>query len=172
MPELKEGAFSINFGVVKLEGKLSELDRQCAWQLYTEIVTRVAVTGKRRDESARDFSGEIFGESLSSLHAFFQEARQIMKQFPVGKLKEKDQSHLGILVHDLLTDVLRPFLEEWQADYRAWWQQQDKSTETWFDIQEKYPKKKELLEDWANLRKLMRKIELKIGSEYKLQKID
>jgi hypothetical protein len=68
--------------------------------------------------------------------------------------------------------VLRPFLEKWQADYRAWWQQQDKSTETWFDIQSKYPKKKELLEDWANLRKLMRKIEHKIRSEYKLQKID
>jgi hypothetical protein len=111
MPELKEGDFSINFGVVKIGGKLSEIDRQCAWQLYTEIITRVAVPGKRRDESVSDFSGEIFVESLSSLHAFFQETRQIMKQFPVGKLKEKNQSHLGILVHDLLADVLRPFLE-------------------------------------------------------------
>ena len=172
MPELKEGDFSINFGVVKLGGKLSEQDRQCAWQFYTEIVTRVAVSGKRRDESVSDFSGEILAESLDSLHTFFHEARQIMKQFPVGKLKEKNQSHLGILIHDLLADVLRPFLEKWQADYRAWWQQQDKSVETWFDIQLKYPQKAELLEDWTNLRKLMRKIENRIRNEYKLQRID
>jgi len=113
MPEISEGTFSINFGVVKLGGKLSEQDRQCAWQLYTEIVTRVAVSGKRRDETSSDFSGEIIVESLTSLHSFFQEARHIMKNFPVGKLKEKNQSHLGILIHDLLTDVLRPFLEKW-----------------------------------------------------------
>ena len=50
MPELAEGNFSLNFGVVKLGGKLSEKDRQCAWQLYTEIVTRVAVC-QRRNES-------------------------------------------------------------------------------------------------------------------------
>ena len=108
MPEISEGSFSINFGVIKLTGKLSEQDRQCAWKLYTEIVTRVALSGKRRDATCSDFSGEVIAESLSSLHAFFQEARQIMKDFPVGKLNEQNQSHLGILIHDLLADVLRP----------------------------------------------------------------
>lgn len=172
MPEITEGNFSINFGVVKLGGKLSEQDRQCAWQLYTEIITRVAVSGKRRDESSSDFSGEIIVESLSSLHSFFQEARHIMKNFPVGKLKEKNQSHLGILIHDLLADVLRPFLEKWQAIFRAWWEQQDLSGESWFDIQIKYPKYNDLLNDWTNLRKLMRKIEHQLRDEYKLQRID
>lgn len=172
MPELTEGDFTINFGVVKLRGKLSEQDRQCAWQLYTEIVTRVAVSGKRRDETSSDFSGEVIAESLASLHAFFQEARQIMKQFPVGKLKEKNQNHLGILIHDLLADVLRPFLEKWQADYRAWWEQQNRSGQSWFDIQKKFPRYEELLKDWTHLRKLMRKLEHKIRDEYKLQKID
>ncbi len=171
MPELKEGNFTIDFGVVKLGGKLSEQDRQCAWQLYTEIVTRVAVSGKRRDETSSDFSGEIIAESLASLHSFFQEARQIMKEFPVGKLKEKNQDHLGMLIHDLLADVLRPFLERWQADYRAWWEQQDRTGHSWFDIQKTYPKYSELLEDWTHLRKLMRKIEHQIRDEYKLQRV-
>jgi hypothetical protein len=172
MPELMEGNFTLDFGVVKLGGKLSQLDRQCAWQLYTEIVTRVAVSGKRRDETSSDFSGEIITESLGSLHAFFQEARIIMKEFPVGKLKEKNQNHLGILIHDLLADVLRPFLEKWQADYRAWWEQQNRLSESWFDMQKRYPRYKELLEDWAHLRKLMRKLERQIRDEYKLQRID
>jgi hypothetical protein len=172
MPEISEGSFTIDFGVVKLGGKLSEQDRQCAWQLYAEIVTRVAVCGKRRDETCSDFSGEVFAESLSSLHAFFQEARQIMKAFPVGKLKEKNQCHLGILIHDLLADVLRPFLEKWQADFRAWSEQQDRGKQSWFELQRKYPRYGELLADWTDLRKLMRKLEDKLRDEYKLQKID
>lgn len=172
MPELKEGDFCINFGVVKLVGKLSEKDRQCAWELYTEIVTRVAVSGKRRDETCADFSGEIIAESLASLHDFFHEARMIMRQFPVGQLKERDQSHLGILIHDLLADVLRPFLEKWQAEFRSWWQQQDVSEGTWFEKQEKYPRLKEFLEDWTALRKLMRKLENKIRDEYKLKSFE
>jgi hypothetical protein len=48
MPEIKEGSFELNLGFVKLGAKLSEDDRQCAWELYTEIVTRVAVVGKPR----------------------------------------------------------------------------------------------------------------------------
>jgi hypothetical protein len=172
MPEISDGSFTINFGVVKLKGNLSEQDRQCAWKLYTEIVTRVAVSGKRRDGTCSDFSGEVIAESLSSLHAFFREARQIMKDFPVGKLKEKNQSHLGILIHDLLTDVLRPFLEKWQADFRAWWEQQNHTEQSWFELQEKYPKHKEFLDNWIHLRKLMRKLENKLRDEYKLKRID
>jgi hypothetical protein len=172
MAELREGDFSINFGVVKLGGKLSEVDRQCAWKLYTEIATCVAVSGKRRDETSANFDGEVIAESFQSLYAFFKYAREIMKEFPVGKLKEKNQTHLGNLIHDLLADVLRPFFERWQADYRAWWEQQDRSTISWFDVQKKYPHYDELLKDWTDLRKLMRKLEHRLRDEYKLQRLD
>lgn len=172
MPELSEGNFTLNFGVVKLGGKLSEQDRQCAWKLYTEIVTRVAVTGKRKDDSATDFTGEVLIESLASLYSFFQEARSIMKEFPVGKIKEREQEHFGKLIHDLLTDVLRPFLERWQADYRSWWKQQNLEAESWFSMQQKYNKYDELITDWTNLRKLMRKLEDQLRREYKLQRVD
>jgi len=169
MPEVSEGELTIDFGVVKLSGKLSEQDRQCAWQLYTEMVTRVAVSGKRRDDSCTDFSGEIMAESLESLHAFFREARNIMKSFPVGKLKEKNQRHLGIFIHDLLADVIRPFLEEWQADFRSWWERQDRSERSWFDLQKSYPRHGELIGQWTRLRKLMRSMEKELREQYKLQ---
>ena len=172
MPELKEGSFTLNFGVVKLGGKLSEMDRQCAWELYTEIVTRVAVTGKRRDETSTDFSGEIFVESLKSLYLFFNEARGIMRRFPIGKIKKKHQQHLGRLIHDLLTDVLRPFLEKWQADLRSWWGAQQAEGQDWFAIQVNYPRKDELLAEWTDLRKLMRRFEHQLRREYKLTSAD
>lgn len=172
MPVLEEGNFSLNFGVVKLGGKLSDADRQCAWELYSEIVTRVAVSGKRRDDTCCDFSGEVISESLSSLYSFFGQARSIMKSFPVGKLKEKNQSHLGLLIHDLLADVLRPFLEKWQADYRAWWKQQESKEGDWFEKQKDYPHLADLHKDWTSLRKIMRQLEYQLKNEYKLQQVD
>ena len=86
MPEIKEGSFRLDQGLVKLGAKLSEDDRRCAWELYTEIVPRVAVIGKRHDPTCEDFSGELYAESLDSLYNFFKECRGIMRKFPVGKL--------------------------------------------------------------------------------------
>jgi hypothetical protein len=33
MPEIKEGSFELDLGLVKLGAELSEDDRQCAWEL-------------------------------------------------------------------------------------------------------------------------------------------
>jgi hypothetical protein len=172
MPEITEGELSLNFGLVQLSGKLSEIDRQCAWELYSEMVTRVAVTGKRRDETSKDFSGEIYVESLGSLHAFFSEARGIMKRFPVGRLKSPGQPHLGTVIHDMLADVLRPFLEKWQADVRSWWSSQDVTGKNWIEVQKDYPRSSELLEEWSRLRRLMRKVEHQLRDTYKLTAVD
>ena len=60
-------------------------------------MTRLAVVGKRRDSTCEDFSGELYAESLDSLYNFFREFRGIMRKFPVGKLKEFKQEHLGVL---------------------------------------------------------------------------
>ena len=35
--------------LVQIGGELADEDRQCAWELYTELSTRVAVTGKSDD---------------------------------------------------------------------------------------------------------------------------
>ena len=71
MAVLSKGSFSINLGIVKLGGDLSDEDRQCAWELYTELSTRVAVTGKLSDSECKDFSGELYIESLASLYNFW-----------------------------------------------------------------------------------------------------
>ena len=78
MAIIKEGSFILNLGFIQLKGKLSEEDRQCAWELFTEITTRVAVVGKQKDKDCKDFSGELYHESLESLYAFFRESRGIM----------------------------------------------------------------------------------------------
>jgi hypothetical protein len=168
MPEIKEGSFELSLGIVKLGAKLSEDDRQCAWELYTEIVTRVAVVGKRRDATCEDFSGELYAESLDSLYNFFRECRGIMRKFPVGKLKEFKQEHLGVLINRIVNDVFRPFLEKWNGPFRAWWVAAKDRTNSPYEIQDEFPNVKELLTDWRDLRRIMRKVEQTLRDEYKL----
>ena len=64
---LKEGSFELDLKLMKLGAKLAEDDRQCAWELYTEMVTRVAVVGKTSDKNCANFDGEVLSESFDSL---------------------------------------------------------------------------------------------------------
>lgn len=65
---LEKGSFELDLKLIKLKADLSDIDRQCAWELYTELSTRRAVTGKLSDPKCKDFNGEIYVESLDSLY--------------------------------------------------------------------------------------------------------
>lgn len=169
MAVIKKGNFSIDIGFIKLGADFEESDRQCAWELYTELATRVAVTGKPKDPDCTDFGGEVYSESLSSLHVFFGESRKIMRQFPVGSVSAKGvENHLGALVHRAMRDVLRPFLETWQADYRYWWENISDKTLSPFERQAQYPRLREMLSQWSDLRAIMRAIQDGLVKAYKL----
>lgn len=172
MAVLTKGNFSINLGIFKVSGDLSDDDRQCAWELYTEIVTRLAVHGRTAPaESIVDqFKGELYTESLSSLYSFFREMRGIMRKFPVGKIECADEYHLGKFSCSIMNDILRPFLERWQGDFRHWY---DVTSRTRPDVspflfQNDYPEIDDFLEDWANLRSLMQSVAQTLAKEYQL----
>lgn len=168
MAVLSKGSFSLNLGLVKLEGDLEEQDRQCAWELYTELCTRIALVGKANDPKCQDFTGEVYIESLNSVYAFFQEARRIMRKFPVGAIRIDNSEHLGVLINRVLTNVLRPFLEKWHSPFRHWWEIQSNPQLPPFDRQAEYPDREKLLKDWTALRWLMRKLQQRLISAYKL----
>src|SRR5207247_8576642 len=98
MPTLTKGSFSLNLGIVKLGGDLPDDDRQCSWELYTELSTRVAVTGKSDDPDCVEIGGELYIESLDSLYNFFREARGIMRRLPVGRLYRAHPNRLGAML--------------------------------------------------------------------------
>jgi hypothetical protein len=170
MATLKKLSASFDFIFVKLSADLDESDRQCAWEFFTELATRVAVTGKPKDTACEDFSGEIYVESLTSLYIFFGEARKIMRQFPVGKINasSKIQNHLGALIYRVIRDVLRPFLEKWQAEYRYWWEYTSDKALNPFERQDAYPRRDEMIADWVEVRAVMKTIQIKLIDTYKL----
>jgi hypothetical protein len=170
MPEIKKSSVSLDFGFLKLQAEISEEDRQCAWELYTEIVTRVSLIGKHDDPDCRDFSGELFVESFDSIHKFFCEVRSIMRKYPVGRIAVANKNHLGIAINELIVCVLRPFLEKWQAEYRYWWSQHsfELAKQSPTKLQQLYPKYKEMTKDWCNLRLSMRALLNQLVDVYQL----
>lgn len=169
MAVIKKGTFAIDIGFVKLGADFEEADRQCAWELYTELATRVALTGKTKDPDCTDFSGEVFSESLSSVYTFFGEARKIMRNFPVGTIGQlKVENHLGAMIHRAMRDVLRPFLETWQADYRHWWEHEADQNLPPFERQKAYPHMQAFISHWSDVRAIMRAIQDELVAAYKL----
>lgn len=169
MAVMKKGTFAIDIGFVKIGADFEEADRQCAWELYTELATRVAVTGKPKDPGCVDFSGEVYAESLASLYAFFVESRKIMRAFPVGRIgSAKIENHLGALIHRSMRDVLRPFLERWQADFRFWWESTSDKALPPFERQAAYPHVQAMLSQWSDVRSIMRAIQDQLVAKYKL----
>ncbi|KJR96280.1 MAG: hypothetical protein VR65_28805 [Desulfobulbaceae bacterium BRH_c16a] len=171
MPTLTKGSFSLNLGIVKLGGELSDDDRQCAWELYAELSTRAAVTGKCNDHECTNYEGELYIESLISLFNFFQEARVIMRKFPVGKIAGDNKKHLGVTISKVMDDVLRPFLEKWQVRYRHWWENESNPRLYPVDRQKEFPEVKEFLYDWSALRWLMRQVQKELVDVYSLVEI-
>lgn len=176
MSVFSKGNFSINLGFIQVGGELTDDDRQCAWELYTEIVTRLSVYGKIGfiKSIEEGFSGEIYSESMESMFAFFRECRGIMKKFPVGKLENVNQYHLGIFIHEILNKILRPFLEKWQGNYRHWYEKErvNHTNLTPFDIQVLFPDRDKMLSEWSDLRFTMKAIAERLAKEYKLVSIE
>lgn len=165
---LEKGSFELDLKLIRLRADLSDIDRQCAWELYTELSTRRAVTGKLSDPKCKDFNGEIYVESLDSLYRFFQESRSIMRKFPVGRLSLSEQNHLGALVFRMMQDVLRPFLEKWHGQFRHWWENESDKTLPPFQRQALFPNHDDFLKDWTSLRWMMRRVQRRLVEVYKL----
>src|SRR5207247_409951 len=99
---------------------------------------------------------------------FFKEARNIMRKFPVGRIKDFRQEHLGVLISRILSNVMRPFLEKWNGQYRAWCAKRPLIKDHPYEEQKCFPKHDEFLADWTALRLIMRQVERKLAEQYKL----
>jgi hypothetical protein len=91
-----------------------------------------------------------------------------MRKFPVGKLKDYKQEHLGVLINRILNDVFRPFLEKWNGPFRVWWVTVKDGTVSPYQIQNQFPSLTGFVSEWRDLRLTMRKVQEKLQDEYLL----
>jgi hypothetical protein len=72
------------------------------------------------------------------------------------------------MISRVMTEVLRPFLEEWQVEYRHWWEYHSNPRLAPLERQATYPRLKELLDDWTAVRWLMRELQKELVRVYTL----
>lgn len=90
-----------------------EAERNAAWELYLELVTRITVVKLGPDEGR-------LREALTSLHAVFGITREILRRYgPVVAARNPNGLNLGKLAVSMLNGAIRPVLGKWHPRLSA-----------------------------------------------------
>lgn len=83
-------------------------EKQAAWELHVELVTRICVTTFDRQEG-------ILREALSSLYSLFQTSRAILRSYGpvVAPTSINKDTSVSYVVVRMLNMVIRPLLAKW-----------------------------------------------------------
>lgn len=104
-------------GGVEGTWKPDESERNAAWEMYVELITRISVVELKPDEG-------LLREALSSLYTLFGTTRTILRKYgpSIAQPKGKDDLSFGYLAVAILNTVLRPVLAKWHPmllDYES-----------------------------------------------------
>ncbi|WP_187369575.1 hypothetical protein [Fodinicola acaciae] len=90
-------------------------ESKAAWELYVELITRVAVV-----ELAP--GGGLLREALSSFYTLFDTSRGILRSYgpAVAPRSRQDAITFGSLSILVLNGAIRPLLTEWHPALQAW----------------------------------------------------
>ena len=93
----------------------NEVERRAAWELYVELLTRVAVVPLPAGEG-------LVREALSSLYSLFATTREVLRRAgpQVAEPKPDGQYNLAFLAVAMLNFVLRPVLARWHPALEEW----------------------------------------------------
>ncbi len=96
-------------GSVRIEPNYAQ--RDAAWSLYVELVTRIST------ETLYEGEG-ILREALNSLYRLFDITRDILKK--AGSQVGPNHNQVGGIAIAALNEGLRPFLAEWHPKLQLW----------------------------------------------------
>jgi len=96
-------SLKIKAGVLEAEWKPQELDREAAWELYVEMLTRIVTQALPADEGDEK-------TALDSVHALFPITREILRR------KGRDCVQFTKIAVVVLNQVVRPFTTKWHKE--------------------------------------------------------
>jgi hypothetical protein len=107
----------VNLGLVELSGEWepNDIERAAAWELYVELITRVAVV-------PLDPAAGSLREALNSLHSIFATTRETLRKHGPGvaEAKPSGQYNFAYLAVTILHSGLRPLLTRWHPALADW----------------------------------------------------
>jgi hypothetical protein len=108
---LKEISVSLPFGIGTAKWETDPAERNAAWALYVELVTRISVQSLASDQG-------LLREALNSLYALFSTTREILKA--AGPDIGASRQSVGGIAITVLNKGLRPFLTIWHPKLEDW----------------------------------------------------
>lgn len=110
-------------GGIKGTWEPNEREREAAWELYVELVTRISVVELKNEEG-------ILREALNSLYSLFGTTREILRKYGPDVAKHttnKNEYSFGKLAILILNYQLRPLLAEWHPLLQSYESKRDKN---------------------------------------------
>lgn len=108
---LKKVTVSLPFGIGSASWEADPTERNAAWELYVELVTRVAVQSLNPQEG-------LVREAMNSLYSLFGSTREILRK--AGPKVGASHDSVGGIAIRVLNDGLRPFLSKWHPLLLEW----------------------------------------------------
>ena len=108
---LKKVTVSLPFGIGSASWEADPTERNAAWELYVELVTRVAVQSLDPQEG-------LVREAMNSLYSLFGSTREILRK--AGPKVGASHDSVGGIAIKVLNNGLRPFLSKWHPLLLEW----------------------------------------------------
>jgi hypothetical protein len=111
---MKRSTFAVSLnlpfglGGVEQTWEPDDNERKAAWELYVELVTRIATVPLEQGTGLQR-------EALTSLYSLFPTTRDILRRYgpAVAQPKGDGQTSFGLLAVTILNNALRPLLSVW-----------------------------------------------------------
>ena len=152
--KLKKVAVSLPFGLGSAEWESDPTERKTAWELYVELVTRVAVEPMAAGEG-------VIREALSSLHSLYPTTREILRK--AGPDVGFAHDTVGGVAIAVLNRGLRPFLTKWHPLLQTWEEQRRPGTSIQ-DHERSWNLRDEFYQEFSSLREELNKFAAALAS--------
>ncbi|WP_089401920.1 hypothetical protein [Geodermatophilus saharensis] len=107
----------LQLGVVSVSGtwRPKDEERRAAWELYVELVTRIAVVPLKPSQG-------LLREALTSLYSLFGITRDILRRYgpDIARPRPEGEYSFGELAVLVLNYELRPLLAHWHPMLDLW----------------------------------------------------
>jgi hypothetical protein len=104
-------SFNLPFGIGGVEWEPDRTEREAAWSLYVELVTRIAVQPLEEGRG-------LLREALTSLYSLFASTREILRA--AGPNVGIRPESVGGIAISVLNNGLRPILSRWHPELQVW----------------------------------------------------
>lgn len=132
---------SIGLGNSSISIRPNESDKQVAYKIWVELSTR-------KIGLPIDLTDDVVVEIYDSWYDFFRVTRELVKDIPVKKYRNKSTREIINISIDVLNKGLRPHLTKWQARFRRWYDYEIRSNDNIQlspqELQMKFPEFEEL----------------------------